>query len=397
MSGKSMRVSRRALLRGGVFSAGWLGLHLLGAPPIVRAAGGSGRPLDLGPLSPPDAHGLRLPRGFRSRIVATSGEPVASTGHVWHWAPDGGATFATPDGGWIYVSNAEIDADQGGAGAIRFAADGSIVDAYSILDGTNRNCAGGATPWATWLSCEEIPRGRVYECDPFTPGAPGVALPALGVFEHEAVAVDPVARRLYLTEDRRDGLLYRFTPSRYPSLEAGRLEAAEILDPDGLGPIGPGSTRGLAWHPIPDPSASREPTRYQAPRATPFDGAEGCSFHAGQLFLTSKGDDRVWRLDTRSDRIEILYDRATSPTPILSGVDNVLAAPSGRAYVAEDPGDLQIVVVGPDGALAPLVQVTGHPGSEVTGPALSPDGRRLYFSSQRPGVTYEVTGPFDAV
>ena len=79
----------------------------------------------------------------------------------------------------------------------------------------------------------------------------------------------------------------------------------------------------------------------------------------------------------------------------LSGVDNVFAAPNGDLYVAEDGGDLQIVVRTPTGRLLPIAQVTGQPGSELTGPALSPDGRRLYFSSQRgPGTTYEVEGPF---
>ena len=118
--------------------------------------------------STPDENGL-LPRGFTSRVVATSGQPVGDTGYVWPPNPDGAATF--PDrnvrGGWYYVANSETVAQLGaGVSAIRFDPDGEIVDAYRLVGDTNLNCAGGATPWGTWLTCEEIEGGRVLECDP---------------------------------------------------------------------------------------------------------------------------------------------------------------------------------------------------------------------------------------
>lgn len=90
--------------------------------PANREANGNWRRLlpaaSIGALQAPDANGFRLPQGFSSRVIARSGEPVASTGYVWHDAPDGGATFATEDGGWIYVSNAEIVAPGGGVSAV---------------------------------------------------------------------------------------------------------------------------------------------------------------------------------------------------------------------------------------------------------------------------------------
>jgi hypothetical protein len=400
-------LSRRTLLRRGAQAGGALGVGLLAdalAPAVARASGAD----DFGPLQPPDASGLMLPPGFTSRVVAVSDAAVGSTSHVWHRDPDGGATFATPDGGWIYVSNSERTGTSGGVGAIRFAADASIAAAYSILTGTARNCAGGPTPWGTWLSCEEVVGGRVYECDPFEPGSQGALRAALGTFNHEAAAVDPVHQTVYLTEDQSDGLLYRFTPSSYPSLGAGVMEAAEILDPGGQGPIEPGEVRGLAWHVVPFPSpaggGSQNPnfvplsgraTRYQVPGATPFAGGEGCWYTAGLVHFATKFDNRVWRLNTVTDQISIVYDLDTTGSPVLSGVDNVYAASTGDVYVAEDGGNLEIVALTPTGAVKPIVRLTGVSGTEITGPALSPDGTRLYFSSQRnPGVTYEVTGPF---
>ncbi len=371
------RLSRRGFLRAGVL--GVVGSSVV-VPTAHAAADGASA---FSALQEADDNGLRLPVGFTSRVVATSNTVVPGTSHTWHRAPDGGATFATNDGGWIYVSNAERSFGNGGVGALRFDADANVVDAYSILTGTNRNCAGGPTPWGTWLSCEETSSGIVYECDPFTPGSEGIARPAMGAFYHEAAAVDPTHQRVYMTEDTGSGKLYRFTPSAYPNLSAGILEVAEIL---GEGTIQPGQVRSLAWH-----------TTISS--GTHFNGGEGCWFHAGSVYFSTKGDHRVWQLDTFSDTVEIIYDRnSSSDTDDLHNVDNVYVSPCGDVYVAEDPGDLQIVALTPAGDVKPIVQLVGTSGTEITGPALSPDGTRLYFSSQRnPGVTYEVNGPFAPV
>jgi secreted PhoX family phosphatase len=382
------KLSRRTFLR----VAAALGATSLVAP-RARAAGGCLE--EIGPLQAADANGLMLPAGFSSRVVATTAQTVAGTSHTWHGAPDGGATFAKPDGGWIYVSNSEI-ALAGGVGAISFDPSGAIVGAYSILSGTSVNCAGGPTPWNTWLSCEEVPQGRVFECDPYTPGSNGVARPALGTFQHEAAAVAHNAQRIFLTEDRADGLFYRFTPASYPSLAAGTLEAAQILDPNAQGPIQPGQVRPVAWNvvPNPNPTGSQTQTRYQVP-ATTFNGGEGCWYRGALVSFATKGNNRIWQLDPVANTIRILYDLATASNPILSGVDNTYTTPCGDVLVAEDGGNLEIVALSPTGAATPVVRLVGVAGTEITGPALSPDGSRLYFSSQRnPGRTFEVSGPF---
>lgn len=345
---------------------------------------------NIGPLQPPDENGIMLPPGFKSRIIAESGKrPTSNSSYLWHGAPDGGACFATDDGGWVYACNSELGDNTGGAGALRFNKDAEVVDAYSILQNTSYNCAGGATPWGTWLSCEEHPMGLVYECDPFGKKAASVR-PALGAFEHEAVAVDSTNQTLYLTEDCPDGGFYRFRPDNELSgLSSGTLEIASLQERKGHTIV--------SWLRVPDASASEIPTRQQAPGYTPFDGGEGIALHNGVVYFSTKNDNRVWAYDVASHRISILYDAASYSIPELTGVDNIVITPTGDVLVAEDGGNLQIVAL-TSNTVIPVLQVVGHDESELTGPAFDPGFQRLYFSSQRGslgedsgGVTFEIS------
>jgi uncharacterized protein len=456
-------MGRRSFLASAAAAGVGLGL----GPSFWQTAFATPAPLGPGPYGPidgrePDENGLILPAGFRSRVIARTGERVPGTAYVWPTAPDGQATFPTADGGWILVTNSEwasrellsgvgFPDEQAGAlgagvSAVRFARNGRIVDAYRILAGSDINCAGGPTPWGTWLSGEEwdfvgvtkpqlaaafgpvvadyffregsVRAGQMWECDPTRPSE-GVPLPALGLFQHEAAAVDVATNIVYLTEDQSNGLVYRFVPDvanvgGRPDLSSGSLQAARVLDPGGV--LTGSST--VDWLPVPDPTVKGSvPTRFQVPTATRFQRGEGMWFDSGVVYFTTTRDDRVWAYGCGSGQISVIYDRATAgPDAPLSGADNLTVHPStGDVYVAEDGGNMELVTItAPDdpygrvsAPFARFTPVAGVPqvGTEVTGPCFDPSGTRLYVSSQRGittssfplpqrGITYEITGPF---
>ncbi|NBM17089.1 alkaline phosphatase PhoX [Streptomyces sp. GC420] len=384
-------MERRSFLRGAVIggsAAAFGGTLWRGAAYAAPAQPGAG---PYGALGSADANGIQLPAGFTSRVIARSGQTVAGTSYTWHNAPDGGACYA--DGsGWIYVSNSEINPG-GGASAVKFSAAGAITGAYRVLSGTRQNCAGGRTPWNTWLSCEEVSRGYVYETDPWGAKA-ATQRAAMGRFKHEAAAADPVRKVIYLTEDETDGCFYRFTPTTWGDLSSGKLEVMVA----GTGTSGP-----VTWTAVPDPDGSPTVTRSQVSGAKKFNGGEGCYYANDTCWFTTKGDNRVWQYNASAQTIELAYDDSlvTSGSAPLTGVDNVTGSSSGDLFVAEDGGNMEICVITPDDVIAPFLRINGQSSSEITGPAFSPDGTRLYFSSQRGtsgsssgGITYEVTGPF---
>lgn len=384
-------MERRTFLRGAVIgtsAAAFGGTLMRGAAYAAPAQNGPG---PYGALGAADANAIQLPTGFTSRVIARSGKVVSGTSYTWHNAPDGGACFA--DGtGWIYVSNSEVSTG-GGVGAVKFDSSGAITGAHRILSNTRNNCAGGATPWQTWLSCEEVSRGYVYETDPWGVKA-ATRRDAMGQFKHEAAAADPVRKAIYLTEDETDGCFYRFVPTTWGDLSSGTLQVLVA---------GTATSGSYRWTDVPDPDGSPTATRDQVSSAKIFNGGEGCHYAGDTVWFTTKGDNRVWQLNLSNSTYELAYDDSlVNPGAApLTGVDNVTGSSSGDLFVAEDGGNMEICIITPDDVVAPFLRINGQSGSEITGPAFSPDGTRLYFSSQRGtsgsssgGITYEVTGPF---
>ena len=278
-------LTRRHLIQRGALATGAVAL----GPAFWRRSLSEAATPGAGPygaLGPPDANGLRLPEGFTSRLIARGNEIVAGTTYRFPVQPDGQATFATADGGWILVTNSEFAPPDGGVSATRF--DAVRQDRRRLPD--PRPARRSTAPAARRRGARGCPARRPTAA---TSGSAtrrrpsqGVRRAALGSFKHEAVAVDSAGQRLYLTEDTADGNLYRFTPAAYPALDAGVLEVA-VVAADGTVTLAAGARA--------EPGAERD--------ADAQAGARGDAVRARRGDLVRLGrrlhrDDRATRAST---------------------------------------------------------------------------------------------------
>jgi secreted PhoX family phosphatase len=462
-----MTLSRRNFL-GRTVLAG-IGASLVGnletvasaAPAAARGKTTAG----YGPLVADRAGRLSLPRGFSYRVVTHAGETRLESGEPTPEKHDGMATFPRAGGGCVIVYNHEINRSHnaaypvpalpgltydpgapGGCTVVEVDEEGKRVTEFVGLAGTSTNCAGGRTPWNTWLSCEEteeragnglqLNHGYVFEVDPYVRAANQDPQPikALGRFAHEAIVVDPNTGHLYETEDASspNGLFYRYTPpSAAMPLGTGKLrelgdtdgtlEAMRATDPSGLHvddlsrATEVGTRYDVTWTNIPDRDAATTSTRKQPPsdqvtRARKLEGAwwdeRGCYFVASFARSESPGlphDGQVWFYDPLAGAVELKLRFAVDADDTnTDGPDNITVSPYGGVIMAEDgEGQQHLFGATAEGATYPMARNDLNVGtaqepefSEFTGPVYSPDGKYLFANVQTPGIMYAITGPW---
>lgn len=316
----------------------------------------------------------------------------------------------------------------------------TLIRDFVSLSGTLVNCAGGATPWGSWITCEETTMGpatRTSSSGVEIGGFPKkhgycfevpasanaevepVPLTAMGRFEHEAVAVDRKTGVVYLTEDHNTSGLYRFIPKRKGKLaDGGRLQMLAVMGRsqfDTRTGQTLGATYDASWVNIdePDPASVDTDTNAVFKEGFRKGGAvfarlEGCEIDAkGKVYFTatSGGDNKggqIWSYEpTGKDkgRLRLLFE---SPDPsILHMPDNICLMPkSNLVFVCEDSDYAgqqsvnHIRIMTPDGRMADFAQNVSKdfPRSEFAGTTFSPDGKTLYVNLQVAGVTLAIWG-----
>ncbi len=465
-----MTPSRRSFLRQSIaVSAAFSGLPVLSACSSPSGSGYVNEVEGFGPLVRDPASLFDLPAGFEYVTFSDTGTEM-SDGLLVPGDHDGMACFEGPGDLITLVRNHELGPNETalspfGSNAERFGPahaercydtrpDGKphlggtttvhfdpssrrVVREFLSLAGTEDNCAGGPTPWGSWITCEEtrarageggaLDHGYAFEVPASATGmVEPVPLTHMGRFSREAVAVDPDTGIVYQTEDDRPSLITRFIPDVPGDLtQPGRLQAMAILGrpgvntnnwPDNPERIEIGTPMPVGWIDVADPQNpdNRMAEHTIAAGAASFTRGEGMWFGRGEVFFccTDGGPERIgqiWRYrpspnegatgeNAAPGELTLLVESTSAQ--VIEKCDNITVAPWGDLIVVED-GDAEQYIRGvtPAGEVYTIGRNASPDGSgeysEITGPCFSPDGSLLFFNVQNgPGRSFAVSGPW---
>jgi secreted PhoX family phosphatase len=293
-----------------------------------------------------------------------------------------------------------------------------LVSDFISLSGTLNNCAGGATPWNSWISCEETVLGPAkvknaegaYEGGFETP----VPLKAMGRFVHEAVAIDSRTGIVYLTEDLPTAGFYRFIPERPGQLIAGgRLQMLAIKDRpnfDTRTKQKAGAALPATWVDIRDPDPPEAEMDnlavYKqgiAAGAATFARLEGCFYGNGVVYFTStSGGDKelgqVWQyVPSGKDEGQLSMLLEPGDPSRLHMPDNICLAGRNLIICEDNDNQIHLRVLTPEGHVFDLAKniARGFETKELCGVTFSPDGKTLFANLQTPGMTFAIWGPWE--
>lgn len=459
---ESGSTTRRTFLQAGAGAAVIAGLYSLGG----RLAQSKTRPevagiSPYGPLFPvKDANTglalIKLPEKFHYRTFSWAKDPLSDGTHT-PGSHDGMAAVSQVgsmvtlirnherSGKGVPIGNAANAYDPvaiGGCTTLVYdTANEKLLNSRVSLSGTLQNCAGGPTPWGTWLSCEEHvgdplnkekdgkltgytrDHGWVFEVKPELNDAQPVPLVGLGRFVHEAVAIDPATGIVYLTEDSNPAGFYRFIPNTPGDLiSSGKLEMlAAVGRADTRKRIPANAEYDVKWVPIADPTRAHTPKSRDGKGVfnqgvklggSSFARLEGVFYTEGRLVITATSggnasQGQVWEYTPGQEKLRLLFESPSKE--VLNMPDNLCATPQGCVVLCEDGGrpGQRLHGLMPTGELFPFaentMQLKGEKngfkgdlrGGEWSGVCFSLDGKTMFANLQTPGITMAITGPWE--